>query len=652
MQDFSALAAGLITFVGIGALPVYCLLRLLGINGRALALITVGYAPVSLAVFNTVNVLAGIQSTILQYIIPALLLALLGVMLKRRSIQFFEKNQERAVEKTFLFGLIFGFAYWLLAFTSTFGEGVSLNFDVVWNLGFVAELKNHFPPKDPHWYQDSYFIYHSLTNMFQAGLSNFAGIDTLATLKLANLLTALTLFICIALFITNDYVLPGLLIFVILLITSFAEEWTVFRAFHFHISNQAASTFYWSLPIFVTSLYVWQISDRLRHTLPMHHFALLVFAYAFTSYFAKGSFMSVFVALEFFSFIRFVVQKKVWQPSFFKLHIREFISFAFCPAFFALFAFLSQTNTTIAVFFGIETRDFANFNSWNPLLPLAAVYLPAALLLTISFRTLRAIRWDFLLCSLLNFFVFFVMKHEGYSDLYFAFNAILLNILFILSADIPRKLVNFFSAYLLCGFCLWYGVQADWIKGFTPMKISFENVYHTTTSNGTIPTEELEEYQTLSNKLPANALIAAPAQSAARFFLYSAFLQRRIWNECPIYAQNVLNVYVPERLFMASEKFLPDSLPPLPDNTRYYNATLVDRTTLQIDSSRYENPALRYMQYDSCVFSQLSADQCERIARGNQWTHIIVKTEDLVRINSYMKGLKRDGGKFITVFEL
>lgn len=651
MLSIFDLIIGSAVFIGIGFLPIFLFLQRYEIKRNSIILISVGYAPVLLATLNIVVVSLGIQNSIFIYTVPIILWTSLLVFLKKKKAKAISETDEAGWLKPLLIGILFGCAYWFIAFPNTSSEDVRLNFDVIWNLGLVGELKNHFPPKDPHWYTGNNFIYHFLTNAYQAGLSNFTGFDTLTTLNIVNLFTSLSIFVLIALFVSRTSLVEGLVIFSLLLISSFTNEWTVFKAFHFHITNQAASTFFWSLPVFIASVQIWRLMNSHREKIPFSLLASVILISSVAVYFSKSSYVTVFVFLEFMSFIRFILQKKLWKISLLRENSKTFISFTLYPLFFFLFLLLSRSSSQASVFFGLEARDFSNFQSWNPIYPLAAFYLVSTVFVLFEIKRVRQIKWDFLICSLFNFALFFVLKHEGYSDLYFAFNAILLNAIFIIDSGLDNKLTGYVCAYLLCGVLIWYLAKEKIIQGFNSLDISFAQIDQES-SNGRFSREELNEYSGLSKFLPANALMASPEHPGQRFFLYSAFLERRIWNECPIYGHGVINDYVPERLFLAQEKFNPDYLTDPPDGQKHDEAFERFKKDLIIDTIKFENPSIRYSAYHDYLFGNLSSEDRRSIAKRYGWTHVIVNTINVDSVNEEVRNVDKLVGKYITIFKI
>jgi len=403
--------------------------------------------------------------------------------------------------------------------------------------------------------------------------------------------------------------------------------------------------------MFLSGLYIWFILDKNRDQINLVCLGVIVLVFSAIEYFSKGSYITVFLFLELFSFGKIFVTKRLWLLTNVRKYLRTIVSYSFFPVSFFLLTFLNNAQNQIPIIVGLEIRDFTHFNSWNPVYPVTAIYSITAVFMACNFRNVRSMKWEILVASFLNFVLFFVLKHPGYSDLYFIFNAILLNIIFIIGITSASRIVSWLVTYFICGFAFWYVTVENHVQGFNTIRLSLDEIYQQSNSNESLDLREIEEYMALSDSLPVQALIAAPNHYNRRFFLYSAFLGRRIWNESPIYGQGVINDYLPERLFMKQEGFLPDYFEEKPDQVQFDQALSEYKSTHSLDQSNLEDPADRYIEYDSAVFLELPLPEAEQIAERNKWTHIIVEKSEVVRISEWMKTLRRIEGTRIIIFE-
>lgn len=647
MTSFLELLIALTSLLILGFFPIYFALLRYPLARNSVIIFSLGLAPVLVALMQAMIVMLRLETSYWKYSIPLIVYFGVYYVFNKRKIESPTANHNYL--PALIAGCLFGLAYWLIAFAPFPVDHFLVFPDTVWNFGLIAELKHHFPPKDPHWFTDQYFVYHFITNIYLAGISNFTELNILATVGGGNLITCISIFVLIALSVRKGFVTGGLIIFSIILTASFAEDWSVFTSFHRHISSRdGGTTFFWSIPIFLSCIHLWILLDERREKIGLSRFAALTFFSSLVAFYSKATYLTVFVLLEFISFCKYVYAKKLWHITEIKRHFKVILSYVLYPGFILLFISMSPGSSDMLIL-GVETRDFINFGSWNPIFPFLAVYCTTLLFLVLELKNLRPFRWEFILASLFNFVLFLVVKHKGYSDLYFAFNAILLNALFILFSLSTRSFLMYTLAWLLTWGGFVFLDSQKTLKGFTPYSLPVISIFPQIWSD-TIPRAEIREYLEFSTQLDNHAMIAAPQPEIDKYFLYSALLGKRIWNECPTYVNTTSNDYSPIQEFLKQETFIPSYFGDRPDQVAYDSAFDSFSNEVVIDSSKFENPSLRYTTYETCVFGNLPFQKCDSIARAHGWTHVLVRSKDMGRINDWMKSLPRLDGKYVSIF--
>ena len=638
----------LIFFI-IGFLPAFLISDLIkSIDTKAKIIFSLGFAPVLISIYNIINVLLNLEHSFMIYAIPVSIdIAVIIFSVLKRKTKTIEPSTNSRNLPGIITGFIFGISYWIISFYNCYKQGV-LYPDITYNLGLVSELKLHFPPVDPHWFSGQFLSYHYLTDLFIASISNFTRLDIIHSMHCMNLFTSISIFILLSLFIENKHI-ERLIVFLATVFISFCYIWPPIDSFYSHITGVSASTFFWSLPIFITSLYLWEYLNNNRFQIPLKYFSIIVLLYLTFVFFAKGTLILVFVILEFLAFIKnelFSVRKYSKQ---YKLFIKNTLYYLSYPlvCFLLIYLFGDISNTLVL---GIEVRDFEIFGSWNPLYPLLAIYGITILVLLIEIRNLKKFKINFLICSILNFLLFLIYKHPGYSDLYFLFNAILLNSLFLIFSGMESPLKSVFISIIIINLVVFVFDIKKENRNFNTLEFNLNNITRERTWGDSIYSRKISELIEISHKLPDNSLIVVPKNPNPRFFCYSAFLGRRIWNENNLYKFNTNSVYSLRLLFQKQESFIPEYITDKPNIDDYQKAFDAFSKEIQIDSFKYEISEKRYQLYNKCVFDSLPENSYIDMVERNKWTHILVENSDSGRINYWIRNLNYIKGNYITIY--
>ncbi len=633
----------------IGFLPIFFFLAKKEANIYLNLIISVAFSPVLIAILNSVNVVLNFQGSYLQFLTPLLLIILVS-FINPFWRKFYTIEDIKLSVKPLIYGILFGSVYWYVFFYQFYMEG-RIYADVVWNLGIVGELKNHFPPTYPVWKTDGVFIYHYLANMGFAGISNFAGLNIVKTvLKCGYLINSIAIFTIMSLTIRKRF-FESLVLFVLIFFFSLCSKWQVYSSLGGHMTGSAASTFFWSLPLLLASVYLIikineeREEDRLPIKTSFYYFIIV----SITG-FSKISNLMVLIGLELGFFLVYFFKNRIYEFDQLKKHRKTVAGFLQIPIFSLFMFFIFSSKNSYGLVPGIEARDFLAFESWNPIYPFIGIYGPLLVLLIIKRNELNKFKWEFIVCSILNLLFYFFVRHVGGSDLYFAFNALICNMLFLAYSSLKELLKQYVYSYLLCAFFVLIFQDLGYFKGFTPLEFNLKNFRISGDSRYIYPQKEIEEFISLSNEIPNQALIAVPKQDAEDSFCFSGFIGKRIWNENSR-SPSVNNYWTLAAKFISQQGFIPDYITKTPKQEDFEAGYSKFIRSLKPEVlNNLEDEDRRFSIYRKCVFEEIPFQDCEKIVKENKWSHIIVMDRDMKRINSWLKSKVSIEGKFITVF--
>lgn len=609
---------------------------------------SLGFAPILIAVYNIINTILGIDNRILMYLLPVVISIFCIVF----SLRFINLRNFFSIEKSSIklvtIGVIFGLAYWLILFYKYYKNGV-LYPDVTFNLGIINELKVNFPPVDPHWYTGRILNYHFLTQIFIAGMSNFIGLDVLTAMHFTNILIAISLFVILSLYVESG-VIEKLMVWLIFIFISFSNEWIPSSGIYAHITGATASTFYWSLPILITIIIVWQYINQYRFKIQLKYLILILILSTLILFYAKGPFVFAFVVFEFIGFITFLYSSFSKKKNYIDIFLKSIKYFIWCPAFTLLLIFFAK-NASSGLTFGIEIRDFALFKTWNPFFPIFSIYAVLTSVILLQYRNLKKIRREYLFCSIFFFIMFLILKHPGYSDLDFLFVAVILNALLLISSGFHTVLRDLIlSVFIVNLFVFLFNLKYD-DRGLNTLNFNLDKISNMPIRGDSTSSKKMKELFAFSEKMPKHALIAVPKNANERFFCYSAFIGRRIWNENNLYSAQTNSIYTSIRLFQKQEGFIPYYIQKIPliENRDYEFSKFVE-INHYLDTLKVEIADNRWKLYNNCVFDSLSLNEYLNIVKDKMWTHILVENKNIENVNYWIRNLKFIRGDYYTIF--
>lgn len=648
----------LVCFFLFGVIPVLSLATLVGAKNNII-IYSLGFAPVVIALANVLFV-----KSLLAFIVLYIMLFLFFIhSVIKNGFDIYSSARENVVN--IALGVAFGIGYWLYAFYP-FTLNSSMYHDTIYNLAIISELKNNFPPIDSAWYTGQARLYHFLTDLYFSGMSNISSLNVLRVVEVGNLITCVFTFIMLSFLFVRSKI-KNILIFIAVVVFQIASDWLPISALPGHLTGEAFSTFFWSLPIVIMLIFFWfDFYDkyRMNHTQSLQgfvFFAVVSMLMVSVGFFSKVTIATILVGLEFYSFLRFVKERCIYTLSGCFYNFKMLSTYTFIPFSVILCAFIvSYFNADYSsggMFFGLEIKDFQDFGSWNILWPFLAVYLFPISILLLSRRFINSFKLPLLFSSIFNFVLFFIFKHIGSSDIYFIFNAILLNALFISWSDVPKKLFMVILSIGLSLVIVGIIIKAELSNGFSFPKLSLylqtDSVYGPKVYSEGKTNEITKEMLEISKQLPKDALIATIGYQTDRHFSFAAFIGRRFWNETSSYAYTTYNSYTPTLEFQSKQDFLPSYLTSIPNpqdekNARAHFFSMNKHKFI----GNYENPADRTMWVEKLSFGDVPHDKADEISSSFGWTHVLIESRDLTKVGSWLESKEKLEKRYFTIYVL
>ncbi len=649
-----------------GIFPIYLFLKKFELRNHTRLILSFGFSSLLLAVINSLIVILGIETSLLKYTI-----LILPYFLSLKQIKLLLNSKvDYSLLKPIVLSVLTGLAFCYFSFPDVFELIQKPHADVEFNLGLIQELKSNFLPHDPYWFKDDYLIYHFLGNMFMASLSNFIDINILSIYNYGNIFIALNLFTILGLMAKKKYVSSNLTISLIFLLYSVANKWVLFDSFHAHIST-SASTFYWSLPIFFASLILWEFINKRRKSISFITQLSISFILIFSISFSKGSFIFPFLMLEFISFIVFVVNEKIYSFQKIKQHILPLLSFLIIPSLSILCAFLlSFQSNGASMFIGMEYRDLIFFKSWSLLNPVLLIFTTPVVLfiITLIFSNNKPKGLNYILTAFFSFLMLFVITHEGFSDVYFGFNAILLILVFYLRLETSFKFIKLltisFLSFQFLTFVFNENVKLttpvnvvenlmqidtrnenysflEQITTFNPNQIWNKLTRHDVITGDSIFYKQMIELKKTGDLLDKENVLMAINEPLYKNFKLPAYMEIATWNSCNSYAHSTINSYTLIREFLSKQEFFPTYAKAAPSADDYNISFENFKQNFIIDKNQYENPKKRTYIYNQLVYGKLSQLEIDELLISTKITHIYVEKSQNKGLNNWMKSLAK-----------
>lgn len=606
-------------------------------------IISVGTAPLFVGLFNMINVALGINGNYLMYLVPLLFAALIYLIQKPVIIKSLVES--KIFVKPMVFGLVLGGVYYYLFFYNYYNSG-EIHCDTMWNLGLINNFKNYVIPNNPAWSSGEPFLYHYLTNWCFAGVSNFSQLSALNTvLGIGNYIVISSFLMILFIMISREYIVT-FIVFVSFIIFSAKPDWIVSDMMLRHFNGNAVTSYFWSLPFLITCLYLFFKVRKIRDYNSVRAIVIFVIVNLFIAFVLGASKISnllILIGVEFYFFIRYLLQRK-------RMNILSFFSFGVLPVFTLLFTFIyniSYANISLAI--GIDAKDFHAFNSWNLLYPIFVLYGVVLFYIVFQRKSINQFRWEFLFASGFNFLAFLLFKHAGNSDLFFGLNSILCNFFFIVFSKHENKVKQLvYSICIYVFIAMFYNGVVG--KGFFEISISSKHI-RSQKSDYNFDNDRVDDLIDLSHKLERNTFMIVGNQEKSYTTLYSAILGVRTWNESVRYSLNTDNNYYRVSKYLKEEPFL-KNIGSFPDLKKIYSSMLNDISKEGFCDDDIEKKDNRRNIFNEFVYSNIGENEHIDYIQKYKWTHLLIENKHYPKINRILKNKNRIIGKYYSIIKL
>jgi|GEM_PF-2971410 len=625
-------------------LPSFLILASKKVSFRTNLIVSIGIAPLILGAYNSINLLLNLTYGYLDIVIPFVVTSF--VVYKYKGTYYSLKEYFKYI-KILIVAVILSICYWLVMFYPFYKDG-ELYCDVMWNISLINMFKNEVLPYYPVWDEGHMFFYHYLTNYLYAGISNISGIGSLELVVKCSYLSTVFSIISIILISARRYVIQYMIILIMLLFYSFSYKWAVYESFVAHISGYCASTFFWALPSFLSSIYLYDFIRRQKRIKVFTIKCIVLLFITIIIGFGKSTNLVILCFLELFYFLNFLIR----NYRFLIKKYKELISYAIIPIISLIIITILSIYHSSSIILGIQMNDFVNFESWNFLFPIIAIY--GVIIIYTLFNRVNVSKhaYLYLLIGFLNLILMFLTKHSGNSDIYFGFNTLICNAIFFIITINTNSLKYYVASYIIVGFCIFIGVEYFQVKGFSVFDFSIEYNNSIRHGNYNFRNIEIEELNYLGAKIPSNSLVIVPKQEKTHTVIFSAFLGRRIWNESERYAYYVYNTYSIVTKYLNEESFFPSYLysekPSIKYNSENYMNWFVNNSGYD-KFQNLPNPELRFQVYNKLVFSDISEEEFYEIIDRYSITHILLKEKEYSKANRHLKKLDRINSKTYSI---
>ncbi len=643
-----------------GVTPLYLLGILLRLKQHQSVLIAATLGPVLPAGFHVFALLLGASPRFTISLLAVIINCALLVSLWRRR-QLPKIMFERKIAIGIIQALCSGILLWLITFFF-YPHRNNLYQDVLWNVGTTAELMQHFPPMDPHWKAPGYFMYHWLGNLITASFGAFARVEaayaSIITMPLITwgLIATTARF---SFFKRNS----GLRTFAfLLLLFCFTSDHFVNNEFVSHMSFQAASTFFWSFPILIGGLGIWlEPSFLLGSSSKKAVLTNCVFraVLLFIAAFAKGTTAVLFASTDMCFFLL-----QIYQAIKTKRFSYRRLSLSFGYAIFSVAVFLiiqRSCFSSVKSMADLLVVSDANLSSGLPASRFLSTCLTFLALPLIYFLSSEKSGIQKLYLTILmlgsQLFLGIFSRFPGLSEVYFLFNAHIvarIGILF-LTFNLQR------AKYVALGFALLALTFADTLNtlGINPtnVKRGFEGLGGSLQNSISAQSPLILALRQARSLIPAkNTLIAAPSTGCGQQFIYSAFLERRIWDECPLFnAGNQIAML--SDLAARQEPYYgkPFAFSPTPEIMKGHAQVLEEeklQTQFLTDSTEWSSTERKRLSNEFAFSHSITENDCIKFVKKTGITHMIMFQNEISKIGTCLANEPKSLVENLAIFQI
>ena len=481
--------------------------------------------------------------------------------------------------------------------------------DLMWHVGVVAEVRDHFPPLDPQWATGLMFEYHWLCHAVLAATSTI-----LAAPAIEAVLWYAPSAVLVAAFGAAMQLIParrrsgrslGVLALALAFGTTWLPEWQVQKVLGSHLSA-AMSTYGWSLPVVFGTMFWWLRWQRLREVIAPSNWRralptlLAATLLAIAASVSKGSHVLLVGGLELAALTvvlaRTTLKSPAWllQP---RLLIRTVLPYL--PIVLTLFIVRSLvfSSTTSDVVLRVEQRDYFGLLGSGLMLSSLDLWL-VPLIAGWPLWKLPRRGWFFLIAAVINFIGFRVLFHFGSSDIYFAINALLLCAAALISTRAHFSALRAGAAFALVT-VLALGLQS---YGAAPNFIANAQARTLNLPYGqSLARAPLAELSSMRSLLDEDSLVSVP-YSKFHSFEYAALLEARTWAGASRYSYVTNTPYAWNREGEVEE----------PEDRK------------KVERRFARSPHIK-------------ATECRRILKRHKWTHMVLTKKNSRKVSTCLK---------------
>tara|TARA_A100001015_G_C15043708_1_gene741765 strand:+ start:3625 stop:4986 length:1362 start_codon:yes stop_codon:yes gene_type:complete len=341
---------------------------------------------------------------------------------------------------------------WFLLFYKNYLIG-NIESDIMFQVGFVNELKHSLIPKNPHWFDNEPIHYHILTHYNWAALSLFTNVPSVSIVFLtSNVIICFSIILLIYFFLgPNRY--AGILILFLFIFYQHSENYDYLLAVKKNMSGHNAGSFFWSLPLFIGSLFLYKEYDKYRNNIISKpaiykYLEIIIFGLIFPLliFYSKSNFLLFFVSAEILFLLRALynnlgskVSKIRYILSYSPFFITTLLIYLILPYedsswYGVAFIDFSGLNTMkFETFHSIYNSSlvFANFNEYlqSLLYSIISIYLFTFIMMILFKSRVNSTSVIFLISGFASYAYSLILNHPGNSDLYFVGNALIVNMI-------------------------------------------------------------------------------------------------------------------------------------------------------------------------------------------------------------------------------
>ena len=341
---------------------------------------------------------------------------------------------------------------WFLLFYKNYFIG-NIESDIMFQVGFVNELKHSLIPKSPHWFDNESLYYHILTHYNWATLSLFTNVPSVSIVFLtSNVIVCFSIILLIYFFLgRNRY--AGILILFLFIFYQHNESYDYLLAVKKNMSGHNAGSFFWTLPLFIGSLFLYEEYDRFRlsniskpgvyDTLGIFIFGLI---FPLIIFYSKSNFLLFFVLSEILFLLGALYNNL--ESNIKKIRCIMFYSPFFITTFFIYLLLPYEDSSWYGIAFvdfsGLNSIKFETFHSvydssvvfanlYNYFLSLLysiiSIYLFTIFIIIFFKSRVNFTLIVFIISGVVSYAYSLILNHPGNSDLYFIGNALIVNMI-------------------------------------------------------------------------------------------------------------------------------------------------------------------------------------------------------------------------------